>query len=943
MWGQWRHKLASILFIVSFLLAPGRAATAEMIAPPPPTPSSDTYATHASITIANEIPRLESFVVPTISGEGLTAEDTSWTIETKPWSRNGGEDVTSERAVWVMFRGKQDELDGAPQEGANYALTHHGLSGSATTTISEAFGLPALGDASTPSGTYTIAIAQIPESKFVVTNVIEVGEDGSQLVDGYDAPYTDQDFINWFAGTDTNGTQPDEMRTLEFEYVAGAAHIPCTQDCFSNVLFLPGVQASRLYRPRGASCIVNCEDQLWEPDADSDVQDLFLNPDGTSVRDDIYTRDILDAHFSFVNGDVYKTFSEFMKDEVEAGVINDWQDIPYDWRLSLDDILESGAQNGDNISYLTATDTPYIIQELKRLAGTSKSGKVTIIGHSNGGLLAKALMEKLRETGEETLVDKMIFVGVPQTGTPKAIAVLLHGYGQALLQGLITKTSTARMLAENLPAAYTLLPSERYLADVAIPPVEFSNDATTARAFHAAYGSTLNSYQSLRSFLLGLEGRDKPAADDTDAPNVLNYDLLNQAAILHAELDDWEPPDGVELYEIAGVGIATPATIKYVDSCTFCLFGDPHLVMEAEPVLEGDGTVVEASAHAGTGTKYFFNIADYNRSNTRINHASIMGASDITSFLGKIISENTDSLPSTITTTAPSFAGKKHLVYRVHSPVSLDIYDADGNHTGIATTTLSDGTVVSFVENNVAGTYYDQFGEVQYIFSDGSTPVDIILDGQGSGVATFDIEELTGNTSVSSTTFVNIPVQPQTIISMSMSAGGSISGASNLAVDEDGDGETDVELPAGGIVTYEDFIADEEEVPETPAPQTQSGGGGGGGNGPIVVFTATATSTSTSTPETIIIATATSSADMATTSPQEVRPVVIVAKKVIAIPTKKVVAAQQNSPATNNVRLVAGAAASFAVTSSPATSTGEKWWSRAYKIARNVIRVIIGL
>ena len=174
-----------------------------------------------------------------------------------------------------MFRGKQDELDGAPQEGANYALTHHGLSGSATTTISEAFGLPALGDASTPSGTYTIAIAQIPESKFVVTNVIEVGEDGSQLVDGYDAPYTDQDFINWFAGTDTNGTQPDEMRTLEFEYVAGAAHIPCTQDCFSNVLFLPGVQASRLYRPRGASCIVNCEDQLWEPDADSDVQDLF--------------------------------------------------------------------------------------------------------------------------------------------------------------------------------------------------------------------------------------------------------------------------------------------------------------------------------------------------------------------------------------------------------------------------------------------------------------------------------------------------------------------------------------------------------------------------------------------------------------------------------------------------------------------------------------------
>ena len=71
-------KLASILFIVSFLLRD--AATKEMIAPPPPT--LDTCDARG-ITIANEI-HTRPFVVPTTSGEGLTAEDNPRTIETKP-------------------------------------------------------------------------------------------------------------------------------------------------------------------------------------------------------------------------------------------------------------------------------------------------------------------------------------------------------------------------------------------------------------------------------------------------------------------------------------------------------------------------------------------------------------------------------------------------------------------------------------------------------------------------------------------------------------------------------------------------------------------------------------------------------------------------------------------------------------------------------------------
>mgnify|MGYP001596349148 FL=1 len=897
------------------------------------------HAQHAGFSLYDGNPD-DIFTPPppiTASSSKLTSVDGEWTItELREWFR----DVPQSRGVYVLARIDPDTFaleGGVPVRGGNYDLAHVSFSASATSTHTLTLSMPFLGDAATPSGTYLFFAAELPETKSVYDEATGIETT---------SPYTDDDLAAWLAYHGSPNIFGPTSMTFEatFEYINDGPP-PCTEDCFSNVLFLPGVKASRLYKAHPPGCVVNCEDQLWEPNTNSDVEDLFMNPDGTSVRSDIYTRDILDSHFSFGNGDVYGTFSKFMKSEVDAGIINAWSDVPYDWRLDPDDILEKGAQTGERISYLTATDTPYIIQELKRLAGTSKSGKVTIVAHSNGGLLTKALMNKLGETGEEDLVDKIIFVGVPQTGTPKAIAVLLHGYQEALLSGIIVKTSTARTLAENLPAAYNLLPSEKYFYDVATPPVEFSNEATTGDGFHAAYGGSINSYSKLRELLLGLEGRSKPAADNTDALNVLNYDLLTQAEALHADLDDWEPPDGVELYEIAGVGIETPGTIKYVDSCPFsCLTGDPHLVMKADPLLEGDGTVIVASAHAGTGTKYYFNIADYNRTHTQVNHASIMGAANIDSLIDKILRDDTSLLPSTITTIAPFFANTKHLVYRVHSPVSLDLYDSSSNHTGIATTTLPDGTVVSFVENNIPGTYYDQFGEVQYVFSDGSTPVNIVLDGQESGFATFDIDEMTGNVTVASTTFVNIPVQPQTLISMSMSAGGSISGASDLSIDTDGDGVTDTILPPGGVVMYEDFVADEEEVSGTPVPQPQPGGGGGGGNGPIVTITATATSTSTSTPEaTRTPPAATSSPEIAATSSQMKQPTLAVKKIVAAASPKPLVIAERQDATANNVKLVAGVAASLAGTSSPANPAGERWWSRAYKIARNIIRFVIGL
>lgn len=180
---------------------------------------------------------------------------------------------------------------------------------------------------------------------------------------------------------------------------------PCATPgaCASNVLFLPGIEASRLYRPNydGGT------DQLWEPNADSDANDLLLTADGQSARNDIYTKDVIRQAY-LVGPNIYESFVAQMDGLKTVGTITDWKSVPYDWRLSFDDILNSGHQFPDGRMYYSgdhaATSSPYIVQELRRLAGSSKTGKVTIVAHSNGGLLAKALVEKLGDTEAAKLI-----------------------------------------------------------------------------------------------------------------------------------------------------------------------------------------------------------------------------------------------------------------------------------------------------------------------------------------------------------------------------------------------------------------------------------------------------------------------------------------------------------------------------------------------------------
>lgn len=58
-------------------------------------------------------------------------------------------------------------------------------------------------------------------------------------------------------------------------------------------------------------------------------------------------------------------------------------------------------------------------------------------------------MQKLEAEGKSALIDKVIFVAVPQLGTPDAIKALLHGMNVGF--GMVLDAQTARTIAEYMP------------------------------------------------------------------------------------------------------------------------------------------------------------------------------------------------------------------------------------------------------------------------------------------------------------------------------------------------------------------------------------------------------------------------------------------------------------------------------------------------------------
>jgi len=599
--------------------------------------------------------------------------------------------------------------------------------------------------------------------------------------------------------TCSDGIQNQDETGIDVGGVCGDIVPPppvgCVIDCFSNVLFLPGLEASRLYtqRPDGS------EDQFWEPNGNSDVEVLYLNPDGTSKNADIYTRDIIkETNTPIPTGpagqNIYKSFSDMMDELVAGQKINAWKEYAYDWRQDVQDIVDNGTkyQNGSESLIVT----------LQSLIDSSKNGKVTIIAHSNGGLLAKALLKKLQDdkiVGINNLIDSvdvLILVAVPEIGTASAVPAMLHGYDQRILSGWLMDEIHARELGRNMLGAFGLLPSRAYIDRINASPVEFIDFAIPSEAttkLVQAFGSAIDSYDEYKSFLFGEEGRADPATNQINLPINLSQSLFAKAESLHDDIDSWIPPADLRVIEVAGWGLDTIASFEYYPQpCTVSLGCEYTLDERPHFTSNGDKTVVAPSAQyinfLGSAEKYWVDFKNYNTI-TRLNreHKDILEVSSLNSLIKSLIEQSVVEFDNVLKNSEPIDTSNR-LRVSIYSPVTLDAYDTNGNHTGKICPPDSE---FCYAEENILNSSYLEFGEGKYLNLPEDQMSKVKLQGTDIGTFTYQSEKVMPNGTSTISSFVDIPVTTQTQAEITLN---SSTGLLQLALDVTGDGITDFTL-----------------------------------------------------------------------------------------------------------------------------------------------------
>jgi len=599
---------------------------------------------------------------------------------------------------------------------------------------------------------------------------------------------------DWY-GDSSGPSQPDKQIFTSGKIIAGDYFLESwsgtenglSSGGASNVMFLPGIESSRLY---------DNSEKLWEPGNWGDVKELYLDSEGRSNRKDVHTKDgdVLDE--TPVGANIYQSFIGSMNKLKGDGEINGWKPVAYDWRLSLDDILKDGS----------------IENTLTSLAASSKSGKVTIIAHSNGGLLAKALLKKIGNEKAQQLVDKIIFVAVPQLGTPETVAAMLHGKDQGVLP--VFGSATARGLAENMPGAYNLLPSGKYFEAVTNPIVTFDN-VDQSSDLKAKYPENIDAEKKLYNFLSDDFRRVDATDSDTDSPAKLNDTLLDHAQSLHdgsEGLDAWKAPNGIKIIQIAGWGADTLSQSIYgthdkkICDEYVCQSGVDYLDPDFKFTIDGDGTVVNPSAlWMKDGERYWVDLGTYNRNHPfstllgylSIEHRNILEIPGLLSFVKDNITSSVKPISeyAYLSITTPPSSSDKRLQYSLHSPLTLDMYaDVDGKtlHTGVN----EDG----IIEQQIPGTTFKEYGDKKYIFTDEDVPTRIVMKGYDEGKFTFSVEEFEGDDSQGKIEFKDLPVNPETQATFSLAS--NLESATDLKIDKDGDGDIDWKLqPKIGEIT----------------------------------------------------------------------------------------------------------------------------------------------
>jgi pimeloyl-ACP methyl ester carboxylesterase len=336
------------------------------------------------------------------------------------------------------------------------------------------------------------------------------------------------------------------------------------------VVFIPGIVGTRLVRASdGKELWPDIGDMLLSS-SDGYLDDFVLSPDGSQiVGKEMAASSIID-HESVLGISVpfyENTLRAFEADGYGPGTT--LFAFPYDWRF--------GVKNA----------AVALANTIAAARAASLNGKISIIGYSMGGLVAK---EYLAGLSDASFVDKLILVGAPQLGSPDAFKVLNYGdnlgFQIPVLNIDILNHGEVKKIAQNMPSIYDLLPSRAYVQDAGGYVQDFRNG-----------GSSILDYDGTSRLML-----ENPA-------DSRNSKLLAAADMFHGGIDV-APANAPDVYNIVGCSEPTISEYHIYDNGVIDVSRDA-----------GDGTVplVSAMDHADSFKNYFIS-----GSKTGITHTSLV-------------------------------------------------------------------------------------------------------------------------------------------------------------------------------------------------------------------------------------------------------------------------------------------------------------------------------
>ncbi|EJW15454.1 alpha/beta hydrolase [Paenibacillus alvei] len=475
-----------------------------------------------------------------------------------------------------------------------------------------------------------------------------------------------------------------------------------------RVILIPGIMASELYHGK---------EKVWIPPsnpitAPSKIRKLKMLDNGTQ---DEKTK----LDFGLPEPEYYESLHNYLNKQFHV------VDFGYDWRF--------GAEHN-------AAQLKKVIDAEK---ASSPNSKIYIVAHSMGGIVATKYISQ----GNDKNVDKLVTIGTPYLGAPKAAYIFTTGNATGTIGDLVI-SGAIRDVMPNILSAYELLPSRKYFT---LNNTHYMSHTEHVGYFRDNYKTfKYPNYDSTQSYLKSTSWANVP--------------MIEKAEAFHDKFNILYNLNSVDSYYIVGDKIATMGGIT--------VYGGSETIKDVKSI-QGDGTVPVISASVG---------GKLERSRTyyiQEEHSKLPGNSSVQKQIENILLGNPMTLAPKIRRSTETI---KTLKLKVECPVDLHVYDSKGNHLG------STGTS-SYEENIPFGSYYTD-GETKIaLLNDGD--YNVKLKGNGYGEMIYSLIWSNENDEeVKTVRFDEINVTPNSIFTSGTNENGEV----RLQVDQNGDGTVDQTL-----------------------------------------------------------------------------------------------------------------------------------------------------